>query len=330
MFKDEKNYKAYLNKQGISEKNMSEYNYFQHSKNGEIIIKNKEYNISGINIENYTNCISWILLKDHRTMALLKRPFGDVYRNLQKGQYYISLYNNIILPQIAKQFQNESAIYYLVQGNELSNKMKHLLTIDFKKHNEDLIHGEEIIKQSKGDINELNIQNIIISIEEYLTNERMKRQDITAIKKEFIKQSFFNKFAKQSDENNHNWGILINKEDSKARIAPIFDLDCCCEVGTLKKHFRTTKDGNTCSLSSFIQDFGKYEWFKTYIQEILEDFDINKAIKDSKRETGIDIPQDIQEYYKTFFGERYYELKSAYQEYLEKGTNEEKQENQTR
>ena len=249
-------------------------------------------------------------------MALLKRPFGDVYRNLQKGQYYISLYNNILLPQIAKQFQNESAIYYIVQGNELSNKMKHLLTIDFKKHDEELIHGEEILKQAGGDINELNIQNIVASIEKYLTNAKIKNQDITAIKKEFIKQSFFNKFVKQSDENNHNWGILINKEDNRARIAPIFDLDCCCEVGTLKKHFRTTRDGSTCSMSSFIQDFGKYEWFNSYIQEILEDFDINRAIKDAKNATKIDIPENVQNHYKNFFGEKYYELKSAYQEYI--------------
>lgn len=316
MFKDRETYKTYLEKQEISEANLDEYNYFQHAKNGELIIKSKEYNISGINVEDYTNCINWILLKDNRTMALLKRPFGDVYRNLQKGQYYISLYNNILLPQIAKQFQEESAIYYIVQGNELSNKMKHLLTIDFKKHNEELIHGEEILEQAGGDINELNIQNIVASIEKYLTNAKMKNQDITAIKKEFIKQSFFNKFVKQSDENNHNWGILINKEDNRARIAPIFDLDCCCEVGTLKKHFRTTRDGSTCSMSSFIQDFGKYEWFNTYIQEILEDFDINKAIKNSKNATGVDIPENIQNHYKNFFGEKYYELKSAYQEYI--------------
>ena len=57
---------------------------------------------------------------------------------------------------------------------------------------------------------------------------------------------------------------------------------------------------------------------------------VNKAIKNSKSETGIDIPQEVKEYYKTFFGERYYELKSAYQEYLEKGTSEEKEENQAR
>lgn len=328
MFKNKEAYKEYLDKQEISKSNLDEYNYFQHSENGEIIIKNRDYNISGISVEDYTNCIKWILLKDNRTMALLKRPFGDVYRNLNKEQYYISLYNNILLPQIAKQLQNESAMYYIVKGNELSNNMRHLLTIDFKSENEELIYGEEILEQAGGDINELNIQNIVASIEKYLTNAKMKSQDITAIKIEFIKQSFLNKFVKQSDENNHNWGILINNEDNRARIAPIYDLDCCCDVGTLRKHYRTNQDGSTCNISSFIKDFGKYEWFNTYIKEVLEDFDINKAIRTSKKATGIDISENIQEYYRNFFGERYYELKSAYQKYIDEQQNGQQKEEQ--
>lgn len=316
MFKDIESYKLYLDKQEVSVSSIDEYNYFQHSENGEIIIKNRDYNISGIDVGDYTNCINWILLKDNRTMALLKRPFGDVYRNLNKEQYDIALYNNILLPQIAKQLQNESAIYYIVEGNELSNNMRHLLTIDFKNESEELIHGEEILEQADGDINELNIKNIMALIEKYLLSSGVRSQDITIIKREFIKQSLYNRFVKQSDENNHNWGILINNENNRARIAPIYDLDCCCDIGTLRKHFRTTQDGSKCSMSSFVQEFGEYEWFNTYIQEILEDFDLNKAIKDAKNTTKIEIPESIQNYYKNFFGERYYELKNAYREYI--------------
>lgn len=328
MFKDIEAYKAYLDKQEISVPNIDEYNYFQHSENGEIIIKNQDYNISAINVGDYTNCINWILLKDNRTMALLKRPFGDIYRNLSKEQYNIAMYNNILLPQIAKQFQNESAIYYIVEGNELSNNMRHLLTIDFKNENEELIHGEEILEQAGGNINELNIKNIMAFIEKYLLNLGVKSQDITTIKIEFIKQSLYNRFVKQSDENNHNWGILINSENNRARIAPIYDLDCCCDIATLKRHVRTTQDGSKYSISSFIQDFGEYEWFNKYIQEILEDFDLNKAIKDAKNTTKIGIPESIQNHYKNFFGERYYELKNAYQEYLKSQQNRQNEEKQ--
>ena len=45
-------------------------------------------------------------------------------------------------------------------------------------------------------------------------------------------------------------------------------------------------------------------------------------IENSKKETGIEIPEDIKDYYKTFFGERFYELKGAYQNYLDGKINE--------
>lgn len=330
MFKNKENYKEYLEKQKVEIPYLDESNYFQHSENGEIILKKQDCNVSSIDVERYTNCINWILLKDKKTMALLKRPFGDIYRQLTKEQYNIALYNNILLPQIAKQFQNKSAMYYIVKGNRLSNNLKHILTIDFKETNEELIHGEDILEEAGGDINELDIKTIISYINKYLEGIGAKTQDIDTIQKEFIKQSFYNRFVKQSDENNHNWGILVNNQENRARIAPIYDLDCCCEVGTLRKNVRTTSDGSKYNIEGFFKDFGQYRWFNMYTKEIIEDFDINKAIKNSKSETGIDIPQEVKEYYKTFFGERYYALKSAYQEYLEKGTSEEKEENQAR
>lgn len=317
MFKDLKEYEKYLRNKKIDSIDISEENYFEHSVNGEIIIGNKDYNNSAIEVSNYTNCIKWILLKDKRTMALLKYPFGDVYRNLSKEQYDISLYNNILLPQIAGQMQSESAKYYIAEPNKASNNRRHLVTIDFKNPSEELIYGEEILEQTDGDINELNIQNIINHLKAYLVKEQIKSQDIESIKREFIKQSLFNRFVKQSDENNHNWGILLNQENNRARIAPIYDLDCCCEIGTLRKHVRTTQDDSKYSMNSFIKEFGQYEWFIPYLKEVLEDFDINKAIEQAKRATGIEIPENIRNHYKNFFGEKYYELKSAYQQYIE-------------
>lgn len=326
MFKNAEAYKEYLNRRKIDKIDIGEENYFKVSDDGEVIIKKGDYIESSIYVENYANCIKWILLKDKKTMALLKHPFGDVYRNLTTEQYYISLYNNILLPQIAEKLQNECAKYYIAKGNNARDNRRYLLTIDFKEGNEEIIHGEDLLEDVGGDINELNINNIIECIEKYLVKIGGKNQEIETIKKEFIKQSLFNRFVKQSDENNHNWGILINTQNNRVRIAPIYDLDCCCDVGTTKKHIRTTQDDSKYSMSSFINDFGKHEWFITYIKEILEDFDLNKAIKESKETTGIEIPQNIQEKYKTFFGERYYELKSAYQEYIEAQKNINKQE----
>lgn len=322
MFRDEKEYKEYLDRQKVDISNLDEENYFRRTENGEIIIDKQDFQFSALDVERYTNCIKWILLKDQKTMALLKRPFGDVYRNLDKRQYNISLYNNILLPQIAKQFQNKSAMYYFVKGNKVSNNMKHILTLDFKRKNEELIYGEDILEKTGGDINELNVEKLVDSIEAYLTKKGFKHQDIEIIKKDFVKQSIFNRFVKQSDENNHNWGLLINGKEETARIAPIYDLDCCCGIGTLKKHRRATNDGNTTNMEGFFKDCGTHKWFNIYIGEVLKDFDINKAIENSKKETGIEIPEDIKDYYKTFFGERFYELKGAYQNSLDGKINE--------
>ena len=172
-----------LEKQKVEIPYFDESNYFQHSENGEIILKKQDCNISSIDVERYTNCINWILLKDKKTMALLKRPFGDIYRQLTKEQYNIALYNNILLPQIAKQFQNKSAMYYIVKGNRLSNNLKHILTIDFKETNEELIHGEDILEEAGGDINELDIKTIISYINKYLQGIGAKTQDIDTIQK---------------------------------------------------------------------------------------------------------------------------------------------------
>lgn len=322
MFNDEKEYKEYLDRQKVNISHLDEENYFKHAENGEIIIDKQDFQVSALDVERYTNCIKWILLKDQKTMALLKRPFGDIYRNLDKRQYDISVYNNILLPQIAKQFQNKSAMYYLVKGNKASRNIKNILTLDFKRKNEELIYGEDILEETDGDINELNIEKIIGAIDKYLNEKGFKHQDIDIIKKDFVKQSIFNRFVKQADENNHNWGILVNKKEERARMAPVYDLDCCCDVGPLKKHKRKTNDGNTTNMQGFFEDFGSHNWFNMYIKELLEDFDINKAIEKAKKETGIEIPENIKDYYKTFFGERFYELKGAYQNYLNEKTNE--------
>ena len=212
MFNDEEEYKEYLDRQKVNISNLDEENYFKHAENGEIIIDKQDFKVSALDVERYTNCIKWILLKDQKTMALLKRPFGDIYRNLDKRQYDISVYNNILLPQIAKQFQNKSAMYYLVKDNKASRNIKNILTLDFKRKNEELIYGEDILEETDGDINELNIEKIIGAIDKYLNEKGFKHQDIDIIKKDFVKQSIFNRFVKQADENNHNWGILVNKK----------------------------------------------------------------------------------------------------------------------
>ena len=67
-----KEYKEYLDRQKVNISNLDEENYFKHAENGEIIIDKQDFQVSALDVERYTNCIKWILLKDQKTMALLK------------------------------------------------------------------------------------------------------------------------------------------------------------------------------------------------------------------------------------------------------------------
>ena len=58
MFKDEEKYKAYLKKQQVSVLDIDAYNFFQHSKSGEIILNDFDLNKA---IDDY---LSGITLKD--------------------------------------------------------------------------------------------------------------------------------------------------------------------------------------------------------------------------------------------------------------------------
>lgn len=316
-FKDEKEYKNYLEKNGVKKEIDGKANFFNMTENGEVILENSKSCKSELDITNYTNCLGWILLSDKKTMGLLKLPFGDVYRNLTKEQYDLAIYNNILLPQIAKQFHNDSALYYIAKQDKkkstYNENRKFILTLDFKEKDEELIYGEKMLEKMQYDINELRIEQLLFAIEDYLIEIGARNQDIENIRKNFIKQTIYNRFVKQADENNHNWGILINKDTRRARIAPLYDLDCCCDIGPLKKHKRIDKEGGTTQFESIINQFKNEEWFNIFIQETINEFDINKAIKDSKKQTNITLPENIQKIYKEFFGQRFYELKNSYE-----------------
>ena len=196
-FKDEEEYKKYLDKNKIdnNEKNLIKYtqNFFEFSKEGDILLRKNNYQDSQIDVEQYCACKQWILLNDGKTMCLLKNSFGDIYRDLPLKDYYIALYNNILMPQIANQLQNESAIYYfakIINKENQKDNRRYILTLDFKNKDENLLLGEEIL----GDYsNTLNINEILEKLENYLKEKNIPLENIRRIKTDFIKQSFFKK-----------------------------------------------------------------------------------------------------------------------------------------
>ena len=303
-FKDKEEYEEYLDKNQVNSNKGTE-KYFKWSADGEILIEDSILRKSTINIEDYTNCLGWNILKDNETMVLLKRPFGDIYRELSIDDYYIAIYNNILLPQIARQLGNESAKYYIAKDKDRPNG-KNIVTIDFKRKDEELVHGEDILEDMGENICELNIRKLSYTIEDYLIEHGFYNQDTENIKKEFIKQSFFNKFIKQFDENNHNWGILVNHKSNSARIAPLYDLDCSCDIGKRSKHMRTTDNGSFNSIEQFMRQYKNEEWFEIYIKEVISNFNIEKAFKESEKETNTKIPGKYKQRYSDFFALRFY------------------------
>lgn len=323
-FKDRKEYENYLRKNEVEEY-MDEYisgqeNYFNWTEDGYIKLEKNKFLKSNKDVSQYTNCIGWSLLSDGKTMVLIKRPFGDIYRDLTLENYYKSMYNNILLPQVAKQFQVSSAIYYLAKKDSKKAreyKQTYIVTKDFKDKDEELIHGEEILEENGANVNELNINQLINNIMIYLEQSGCVNSIREQIRKEFIKQSFFNRFVKQADENNHNWGLLVDEFDKTARMAPVYDLDCCCEMGKRGTHTRKTDDGGIVSLDSFMNQYKDEVWFREYVEKLMERLDIERAFFDAKEETNFDIPEEYKEKYRDYFSIRKRELQEAYHKVYE-------------
>lgn len=315
-FKDREEYERYLQKNEVEEYTFGQENYFNWTDDGYIKLENNKFLKSNKDVSQYTNCMGWCLLSDGKTMVLIKRPFGDIYRDLSLENYYKAIYNNIVLPQVAKQFQVSSAIYYLAKkdskGKRKGYEPIYIVTKDFKDKDEELIHGEVILEENESDINELNINQLVDNIMTYLERNGYTNANREQIRREFIKQSFFNRFVKQVDENNHNWALLVDEFDKTARMAPVYDLDCCCEIGKRGNHIRKTDDGSSVSLEAFIYQYKDEKWFEKYVAEIIESFDIEKAFLDARQETNFEIPEEYKDKYRDYFAFRRRELQEAY------------------
>ena len=315
-------YKEYLVENEIEnyeELLSNEKRYFEWTEKGEIILEKTKGRKSKIDVTQYSSCIGWIILNDGETMALIKNIFGDVYRDLNEKDYNISLYNNILLPEIAIQLKNESAQYYIAKRNP-KDVRRYILTLDFRNQKK-LIHGTEILEETGNDINELRYENLKYAIEDYLLENGYNMEDIDTIQMDFLKQSIFGIITKQIDQHNRNWGLLLDEEKKRASIAPLYDIDCSCGINKANKKQRKYKNGYS-DIYSFLKEFKEEEWLPEYIEQIIQNFDIRKAFCESEKSTNTEIPNDIKEYYKTFFDQRMKELKEAKEKVFEGGNKE--------
>lgn len=312
MFFNEREYNEYLDKNKVNredfEKNSNfKKEYYKQDKNGRIILDMKRTTESAIDISSYSTPKGWYML-DNMDMVLVKNIFGDVYRNLNEEQYNFSKYNAIVMQYLSKQFGIKSAQYYLAteKGN---TRLTYIITPSFLNKNEKLVEGNSILK----DPMELNIDKILKQIEEYGKDKNYNIEDIVSIKHDFLKQTIFNKFVKQSDENNGNWAVI--EDGISASFSPIYDYDCSCGVETKNKHLRSTNNGNI-ELKDVLEQYKDEKWLQKYVKDVISKINFEKVIEDME-DDGINIEEKTLNNYRKLFKERKIQLQQSYNEVYE-------------
>ncbi len=326
-----------------------------------IIIRGHDFLLDDKYIGNCACAKSWIWIIKRkwptrqivqRKMALVKSYVHNKYPKEYKGSdAEITMANNFILPEIAKQFGLETAEYYNVMfencdileseenldrinGNiekKIEPNKNYLLTPSFLGKNEELIHLEDVLDSKDN----LKVSKMLKQITKYLKSEHVCEGDIENIKESFIKQCIFNKFVGFSDEHNVNTGIIFRKENRKKRVrlTPCYDLDFAIGVFNTvsdsivpKYHFRRSDDEDireATKLSSMLKQFdGDFQ--RRYVEFVLRHLDIEKAIEIGEKRGGFTLSELSREKYMNFLGKNILELQQYVGQYnrSEKTNNE--------
>lgn len=320
MFRDKNELELYLQKNGCLNETTYLLNglYFKRSKkDGVIELSKRDIVTSTKYLGNAAAALEWVFLTDS-SMALIKNYYPDLCRMYSNDERNIMINNNYILPEIAHQFNLHSAEYHRCRFKNISNKnpkLEYTLTQSFLKPNEELIHGIDIVQDSEKSpsTSDLKISNQLTKLTNYLKLRGISVSDINDIKRDFIKQSIFNRFTKQADEHNGNWGIIY--DGKRARLADCYDLEISSgmtnKVSKLSIYERLADD-NSSSLNSIITQYKDLPWMQEYLQEVLSSININNAIEVAKTVHIANISEKTENYFKEFYDNRKNELQQVY------------------
>lgn len=273
-----------------------------------IDLKKLKYHVSERNVqEDCSFGIEWIVFESDLTTSLLKNPIGNILRGCgySKDELARAEYNPLIVPQIARQFQVDSAQY--LWAKRINTRC--LLTPSFLQDDDELIEGNDILPEEL--LLEFNTDKILEYLNRYLSLRNISEEDISLINKNFIKQTIFNRFIEQEDEHHGNWGIIT--ENRRAKLAPVYDTDFSC--GITKKRGTGTKricNNGDSSLSSVIMQYKELPWMKDFLFDIIKNFNIEQVYKDMKYYTNVDIEEKYKDYYTNYLEKRLIELEKAY------------------
>lgn len=251
-------------------------------------------------------------------MCLVKNPLGDVFKSIKESGKNISLYNNILLPYMAQEaFGVESVKYFLAKfvgdGHKINVKpdAKYLISLDAKNDGEEVIEGWNMVHDSAVEDFGNFFSARTYAMTEYLRLRKVPEHRIQEITDELIRQEIFKKFVRYVDNHNANWAIGVDGRN--VRLFPIYDLDLCCEADYASE-IETQTDEGQVDLKSFIIQYKDLPWMERYLEEIIENSDMDKIFETSFERTKTAIPDEIKDYYKQFFNKRIKELEEAYNE----------------
>lgn len=238
----------------------------------------------------------------------------------------ISEKNNFLLPQLAKALGLDTALFYKgTYRQEQSPKSYYHLTKNFLRESDDtFIRGTDIFKDSD-DKKKVKLENLLEATDKFIKKHYKKHKlpeeeakvAREEIRRELIKQSFFNKYVFNENESNQKWG-LVDDGTHRLRIAPLFSFDYCCGAEPTKKIHRRSVNGKE-DIQTFMLKFGKEKWFRDWITDVvMPSPDLDILTQAMEEDTGVTLAPEEKEYYEFMFGQ----FKTRVSEVIEVNYNE--------
>lgn len=281
--------------------------------NGIIQLNDYAFEVSKRRLADSKIGTAWILSSNLEDFLVTNSP--DYHSKIKAKFLKLADTNNFLLPQIAKQMGLDATVYYRAEYTDYSDSFYTFhLTKNFLRGEETLIQGDSIVKENsnKRRTTRVNFESLLETTDKYVKKHykkhKLSAEDMKKTREEIrqglIKQTIFNKMIFNQNESNQKWGLIINP-DKSLKIAPLFSYDYCAGVEMVDKSPHRVVDGKKEDIESFMLEYGKEPWFRSWIASSVLTLDIDKAMQDMERKTGIGLSEEEKEYYKYFINKMY-------------------------
>lgn len=272
-------------------------------ENGIINLNDYSFEVSKRRLADSKIGRSWIISSNLEAFLITKEP--DTLSEIKTKFLKLADTNNFLLPQIAKQMGLDATVYYRgIHTDDFDSISTFHLTKNFLQGEETLIQGNSIVKDNPNK-KRINFESLLESTDKYIKKYykkfKLPPEDMKKAREEIrqglIKQTLFNKMVFNENESNKKWGLIIGA-DKNLRLAPLYSYDYCAGVEMLNKSHHRVIDGNREDIESFMLQYGKEEWFRTWIRDYVVPLNFEKAAENMERKTGISLSDEEKEYYK--------------------------------